>query len=47
MIVFVAMEVRGMNHFERMPGDETAARLTFVALLVAAGLFAGVLWLTA
>ncbi len=36
-----------MDHFERIPGDETVAKLTFVALLVAAGLFAGVLWLTA
>jgi hypothetical protein len=36
-----------MNHFERIPGDETIARLTFVALVVAAGLFAGVVWLTA
>ncbi len=41
------MEARGMNYFERIPGDETAARLTFVALLVAAGLFAAVVWLTA
>jgi hypothetical protein len=36
-----------MNHLERIPGDETAARLTFVALFVAAGLFAAVVWLTA
>jgi hypothetical protein len=36
-----------MNHFERLPGDETAARLAFAALFVAAGLFTGVVWLTA
>jgi hypothetical protein len=41
------MEAREMNHFERIPGDETIARQAFVALLVAAGLFSAVLWLTA
>lgn len=35
-----------MNHFERLPGDETAARLAFAALFVAAGLFISVVWLT-